>query len=116
MRALVQDIQISFITALYLFVQLSVVNEIVTDERKTLHRGTADRYNIGSFRVFTHTHTHTHYNHTDTGISRILSRDILPTTVRPSAHKPDYIRLLEPRLVGHTNGRRRYSSIRKIQI
>ena len=35
---------------------------------------------------------------------------------RPHAHKPDFIRILEPRFVGHSNGRRRYASIKKIQI
>jgi hypothetical protein len=31
-------------------------------------------------------------------------------------HKPDFIRLLDPRFVGHTNGRRHYSSIKRIEI
>jgi hypothetical protein len=44
-----------------------------------------------------------------------LPENILPTQVRPPAHKPDIIILLEPRLVSHTSSRRRYSVIRKIQ-
>jgi hypothetical protein len=46
----------------------------------------------------------------------ILPENKLPSILRPLAHKPDFIRLLEPRFVGHSNGRRRYSSIQKIQI
>jgi hypothetical protein len=45
----------------------------------------------------------------------VLLVDNLPAQHRPQAHKPGFIRLLEPRLVGHTSPRRRYSSIRKIQ-
>jgi hypothetical protein len=41
---------------------------------------------------------------------------LLPSSLRPPAHKHDFIRLLEHRFVGHINGRRRYSSIKKIQI
>ena len=51
-----------------------------------------------------------------TSCPAILPPEILPPALRPPAHKPDFIRLLEPRFVGHNNGRRRYSSIRKIQI
>jgi hypothetical protein len=47
-----------------------------------------------------------------TSCPAILQEDLLPSSLRPPAsHKPDFIRLLEPRFVGHTNGRRRYSSI-----
>jgi hypothetical protein len=46
----------------------------------------------------------------------IVLTEILPPALRPPAHNPDVIRLLEPRYVGHTNGRRRYSSIKQIQI
>jgi hypothetical protein len=46
----------------------------------------------------------------------ILHALILPSALRPPAHKPDFIRLLEPRLVGHTNDGRRYSSMKKIQV
>jgi hypothetical protein len=35
--------------------------------------------------------------------------------LEPPAHKPDFIWLLEPRFAEHTNGRRRYSSIKRIQ-
>jgi hypothetical protein len=35
-----------------------------------------------------------------------LHGDILPIQLRPPAHKPNFIRLLEPRLVGHTFTRR----------
>jgi hypothetical protein len=51
-----------------------------------------------------------------TSCPAILHTEILPPALRPPAHKPDFIRFLEPRYVGHTNGRRRYSSIKKIQI
>jgi hypothetical protein len=51
-----------------------------------------------------------------TSCPAILPAEILPPALRPLAHKPDRIRLLEPRFVGHTNGRRRYSSIENIQI
>jgi hypothetical protein len=36
--------------------------------------------------------------------------------LRPPAHKSGFFRLLEPRYVGNTNGRRRYSSTKNIQI
>jgi hypothetical protein len=51
-----------------------------------------------------------------TSCHAILHVEIFPSTLRLSAHKPDFSRLLEPRFVVHTNGRRRYSSIKKIQI
>jgi hypothetical protein len=51
-----------------------------------------------------------------TSCHAILPDEILPSVLRPPADKPDFIRLLEPRFAGHTNGRRRYSSIKKIQI
>jgi hypothetical protein len=44
-----------------------------------------------------------------------LRENILPIKLGSPAHKPDFIRLLEPRLVGHTLSRRRYSTTRKIQ-
>jgi hypothetical protein len=46
----------------------------------------------------------------------ILPAEILPSALIPPAHKPDFIRLPELRFVGHTNGRRRHSSIKRIQI
>jgi hypothetical protein len=45
----------------------------------------------------------------------ILPEDLLPSTLRPPAHRPYFIRLLEPRFVGHANGRRRYCSIKYIK-
>jgi hypothetical protein len=51
-----------------------------------------------------------------TSCPAILPDEILPSVLRPPAYKPDLIRLLEPRFVGHTNGRRRYFSTKKIQI
>jgi hypothetical protein len=68
-------------------------------------------------------HTHTRLVTIDEGLSpdslttcnAILPDEIFPS-LRPPAHKPDFIRLLEPRFVGHTNGRRSYSSIENIQI
>jgi hypothetical protein len=51
-----------------------------------------------------------------TSCPTVLPEDILPSALRPPAHKPDFIRLVEPRFVGHTNGRHRYPSIKKIQI
>jgi hypothetical protein len=46
-----------------------------------------------------------------TSCPAILRDEILPSVLRPPAHKPDFIWLHEPRLGG-----RRYSSIKKIQI
>jgi hypothetical protein len=46
----------------------------------------------------------------------ILPEYIMPSELRPPAHKLDFIRILETRFVGHSNGRKRYSSIKKIQI
>jgi hypothetical protein len=46
----------------------------------------------------------------------VLSEGVMLTQLRPLAHKPYLIRLLEPRLVGHTSSRRRYSSIRKDRV
>jgi hypothetical protein len=47
----------------------------------------------------------------------MLHDDILTAQLRPHARKPpDFIRLLEPRLIGHSTSWRRYSSIREIQI
>jgi hypothetical protein len=51
-----------------------------------------------------------------TSCHAILHDEILPPALRPPAHKPNFIRLLEPRLVGHTNGRRRDSLMKKTQI
>jgi hypothetical protein len=45
----------------------------------------------------------------------VLPGEILPTQVKPKAHKPDSIRLFEPRLADHTSPRRRYASPRKIR-
>jgi hypothetical protein len=45
-----------------------------------------------------------------------LPEDILPTELRPPTHKPEFIRILEPRLVGHTSSRRKYSSCHIIHI
>jgi hypothetical protein len=50
-----------------------------------------------------------------TSYHAILPEDILPSVLRPQ-HKSDFIRVLEPEFVGRTNGRRRYSSTKKIQI
>jgi hypothetical protein len=50
-----------------------------------------------------------------TSCHTILPDDILPSVLKPPARKPDFIELLEPRFVGHTNGRRRYS-IKNIQV
>jgi hypothetical protein len=36
----------------------------------------------------------------------LLHDDILPAQLRPLAHKSDFIRLMEPRLIGHTSSRR----------
>jgi hypothetical protein len=46
----------------------------------------------------------------------ILPDEILRSILKTPANKPDIIMLLEPRFVCHTNGRRRYSSIRKIHV
>jgi hypothetical protein len=43
----------------------------------------------------------------------VLPEDILSSELRLLAHKPDFRRLLELRFVGHTNGRRHYSSIKR---
>jgi hypothetical protein len=44
----------------------------------------------------------------------VLPDDKLPSLLKPSAHKPDFIRLLEATFVGHSNAKRRYSSTKKI--
>jgi hypothetical protein len=44
----------------------------------------------------------------------VLFDELLPPSLRPSAHKSDFIRLLEPLFIGHSNNKRRYTSIRKI--
>jgi hypothetical protein len=49
----------------------------------------------------------------------VISTDILPSHLIPPAHKLGFIRLLEPRHVGHTSSRSRryvYLSSRKFQI
>jgi hypothetical protein len=46
----------------------------------------------------------------------VLREDILLTQLRPFTHKPYFIRLLQPPLLGHSSPRRPYSSISKIQI
>jgi hypothetical protein len=46
----------------------------------------------------------------------ILVEDLLPSSLRHPAHKPDFIRLLEARFVGQTNVQRRFSSIEKSQV
>jgi hypothetical protein len=46
----------------------------------------------------------------------VLPEDLLPSSLRPPARKPNFIRILEPRFIGHTNARCRFSSIEKIQI
>jgi hypothetical protein len=46
----------------------------------------------------------------------VLPGELLPHSLRPIAHKPDFIRLLEPMFIGHSNNIRRYSSIRNIRI
>jgi hypothetical protein len=51
-----------------------------------------------------------------TSCPAVLPKDPLPSLIRPSAHKLNLIRLLEPKFVGHLNPRRRYSWIEKIQI
>jgi hypothetical protein len=51
-----------------------------------------------------------------TSCHTILPDDILPSVLRPPGRKPDFIQLLGPRFVGHTNGRRRYSLIKNIQV
>jgi hypothetical protein len=51
-----------------------------------------------------------------TSCHAILPAEILPPALRFPAYKLEFIRLLEPSFVGHTNGHRRYSSNKKIQI
>jgi hypothetical protein len=51
-----------------------------------------------------------------TSCHAIVPDEILPSVLRPPAHKPDFIRLLKPKFVGHTSDRRRHSSIKEIQI
>jgi hypothetical protein len=51
-----------------------------------------------------------------TSCHAILLEHFLPSSPRFLAHKPDFIRLLEPEFVGHTSGRRRYSSTKMIKI
>jgi hypothetical protein len=70
------------------------------------------------------THTPTRLVVADEGLSHethtscpaVFHEETRPSVLRPPAHKPDFIRLLEPGFVSHTNERRRYSSIKKIQI
>jgi hypothetical protein len=40
----------------------------------------------------------------------------LPSSLRPFAHRPDFVRLLEPILIGNSNSLRRYPSMNKICI
>jgi hypothetical protein len=46
----------------------------------------------------------------------VVPDELLPPSLRPPAHKPDFIRLLEPIFIGHSNNKRRSFSIREIQI
>jgi hypothetical protein len=46
----------------------------------------------------------------------VFPDELMPPSLRLPAHKPDFIRLLVPRFVKHSNTKRRLSSIRKIQI
>jgi hypothetical protein len=45
-----------------------------------------------------------------------LPNELLPPSLRPPAHKLDFIRLLEAIFIGYSGTKRRYSSIKKIQI
>jgi hypothetical protein len=69
-------------------------------------------------RLVAHIHLLFYRLSTDSITSRraILPDEIPPSVFRPPAHTPDFNRFLEPIFVGHTNGRRRYSSIKNIQI
>jgi hypothetical protein len=48
--------------------------------------------------------------------SVVLVEDLLPSSLRPFAHKPGFVCLLEPILNGNSNSLRRYSSIKHIRI
>jgi hypothetical protein len=45
----------------------------------------------------------------------VILENLLASSLRPYAHKPDFIRPLGPKFVGHSNARRRYSSINNIR-
>jgi hypothetical protein len=51
-----------------------------------------------------------------TSCPAVLPNELLHPLSRAPAHKHDFNRLLEPRFIGHSKNKRRYSLITTIQI